>query len=70
MILYGSIQNSLFFLMVYIVNSDQSCLFYSYLMPFLIYKDNDSGLRPSYYPYILGWALNEYKINKEAHYLF
>ena len=32
-------------------------------MPFLIYRDNDSGLRPSSYPYILGRALNEYRIN-------
>ena len=31
-------------------------------MPFLIYRDNDSGLRPSSYPYILGRALNHYKI--------
>ena len=32
-------------------------------MPFLMYRDNDSGLRPSSYPYILGRALNEYRIN-------
>ena len=32
-------------------------------MPFLMYRDNDSGLRPSSYPYILGRALNQYKIN-------
>ena len=32
-------------------------------MPFLMYRDNDSGLRPSSYPYILGMALNEYRIN-------
>ena len=31
-------------------------------MPFLKYRDNDSGLRPSSYPYILGRALNHYKI--------
>ena len=28
-----------------------------------MYRDNDSGLRPSSYPYILGRALNEYRIN-------
>ena len=28
-----------------------------------MYRDNDSGLRPSSYPYILGRALNQYKIN-------
>ena len=27
-----------------------------------MYRDNDSGLRPSSYPYILGRALNHYKI--------
>ena len=27
-----------------------------------MYRDNDSGLRPSSYPYILGRALNEYRI--------
>ena len=32
-------------------------------MPFLKYRDNDSGLRPSSYPYILGRALNQYRIN-------
>ena len=26
-------------------------------MPFLEYRDNDSGLRPSSYPYMLGRAL-------------
>ena len=35
-------------------------------MPFLMYRDNDPGLRPSSYPYILGKALNEYKINTSA----
>ena len=34
----------------------------SCFMPFLEYRDNDSGLRPSSYPYILGRALNHYKI--------
>ena len=38
-------------------------LFYTHLMPFLMYRNNDSGLRPSSYPYILGRALNEYRIN-------
>ena len=28
-----------------------------------MYRDNDSGLRPSSYPYLLGRALNQYKIN-------
>ena len=28
-----------------------------------MYRDNDSGLRPSSYPYILGRALNEYRIS-------
>ena len=32
-------------------------------MPFLMYRDNDSGLVLSSYPYILGRALNENKIN-------
>ena len=32
-------------------------------MPFLMYRDNDSGLRPSSYPYILGRSLNQYRIN-------
>ena len=32
-------------------------------MPFLEYRDKDSGLRPSSYPYILGRALHQYKIN-------
>ena len=32
-------------------------------MPFLKYRDNDSCLRPSSYPYILGRALNQYRIN-------
>ena len=31
-------------------------------MPFLMYRDNDLGLWPSSYPYILGRALNHYKI--------
>ena len=31
-------------------------------MPFLMYRDNDSGLQPSSYPYILRRALNLYKI--------
>ena len=31
-------------------------------MPFLIYRDNDSGLRPSFYSFILGRVLNHYKI--------
>ena len=31
-------------------------------MPFLKYRDNDLGLRPSSYPYILERALNHYKI--------
>ena len=34
----------------------------SCFMPFLGYRDNDLGLRPSSYPYILGRALNHYKI--------
>ena len=32
-------------------------------MPFLKYRDNVSGLRPSSYPYILGRALNQNNIN-------
>ena len=32
-------------------------------MSFLKYRDNDSGLWPSSYPYILGRALNQYRIN-------
>ena len=31
-------------------------------MAFLGYMDNDFGLQPSSYPYILGMALNHYKI--------
>ena len=34
----------------------------SCFMPFLEYRDNDSGLQPSSYPYILGRELNLYKI--------
>ena len=32
-------------------------------MPFQMYRDNDSGLWPSSYPYILGRTLNEYRLN-------
>ena len=32
-------------------------------MPLLMYRDNDSGIRPSFFPYILGRALNQYRIN-------
>ena len=35
-------------------------------MPFLKYRDNDSGLRPTSYPYILGRELNEYRINNSV----
>ena len=28
-----------------------------------MYRDNDLGLQPKSYPYILGRALNQYKIN-------
>ena len=45
------------------INNDPRYLFYTHLMPFLMYRDNDSGLWPSSYPYILGRALNEYRIN-------
>ena len=31
-------------------------------MPFLKYRDNDSGLQPSSYPYILGRASSHYKM--------
>ena len=31
-------------------------------MPFLPYRDNDLGLWPSSYPYILGRALKHYKV--------
>ena len=41
----------------------------SCFMPFLEYRDDDSGLRPSSYPYILGKDLNQYKIDTKAHYL-
>ena len=43
--------------------SEPQYLFYTHLMPFLMFRDNDSGLRPSAYPYILERALNEYIIN-------
>ena len=45
------------------INSEPRYLFYTHLMLFLMYRDNDSGLRPSSYPYILGRALNQYRIN-------
>ena len=32
-------------------------------MPFLEYRDNDSGLRPSSYPYMLGRALIQDRID-------
>ena len=38
-------------------------IFYTDLMPFLMYRNNDLVLRPSSYPYIFGMALNQYKIN-------
>ena len=58
-------KNNIFFLPVLWskINSEPRYLFYTHLMPFLMYRDNDSGLRPSSYPYILGRALNEYRIN-------
>ena len=39
-------------------------------MPFLIYRDKMRAEGPNYYPYKLGKALNEYRINTDAHYLF
>ena len=47
---------------LYNVNSDPRYLLYIDLMPFLKYRDNDPGLCPSYYPYILGMALTLYCI--------
>ena len=46
----------------YRINTEAHYLFYTLLMPFLMYRDSDSGLRPLSYPYILGRALNEYRI--------
>ena len=31
-----------------------------------MYRDNDSGLWPSSYPYVIGRALNEYRINSSV----
>ena len=47
----------------YNINSDPLYLFNTSLTPFLRYKDIDSGLWPSSYPYILGKALNQCRIN-------
>ena len=38
-------------------------------MPFLIYRDKMRAEGPNHYPYTLGMALNQYKIDTEAHYL-
>ena len=38
----------------------------SCFMPFPKYRDNDSGLWPSSYPYILRRAFNHYKIKPEV----
>ena len=38
-------------------------------MPFLIYRDKMRAEGPNHYPYTLGMALNQYKIDIEAHYL-
>ena len=39
-------------------------------MPFLIYRDKKRAEGPNHYPYALGMALNEYRVNTEDHYLF
>ena len=38
-------------------------------MPFLIYKDKMRAEGPNYYPFILGMALSQYRIDTEDHYL-
>ena len=45
-------------------------LIYTDLMLILIYRDKMRAEGPNHYPYTLGMALNEHKINTEAHYLF
>ena len=38
-------------------------------MPSLIYKDKMRAEGPNHYPYTLGMALNQYKIDTKGHYL-
>ena len=38
-------------------------------MPFLIYRDKMRAEGPNHYPYILGMALNQYRIDTDDHYL-
>ena len=38
-------------------------------MPFLIYRDKMRAEGPNHYSYILGMALNQYRIDTEDHYL-
>ena len=37
-------------------------------MPFLIYRDEMKAEGPNHYPYILGMALNKYRINIKDHF--
>ena len=38
-------------------------------MPFLIYRDKMRAEGPNHYPYILGMALNQYRVDTEDYYL-
>ena len=52
------------------INNKPWYLFYTHLMPFIMYRDNYSDFWSSFYPYTLGRALNEYKINAEEYFLY
>ena len=38
-------------------------------MPFLMYRDKMGAEGPNQYPYILGMALNQYRLDTDDHYL-